>query len=335
MTKPMSGKTIPVLEVIEPGLQTTVQDYPGRVGMQSMGFFPAGPVDPLAFQTANLLVGNRAGTAGLEIPQGRFQASFLHDCTIAITGPDADATLNGEPIPGWEAVPVAAGDLLACGIIAGPGYRRYLAISGGIAVPEVFGSRSTFLVAGLGGLDGRALEQADVLETVETREPRVLRRVPTSLRPSYTDHWEIEVLRGPHADPDFFSEEGYRDFLDAVWRCDLSSDRVGVRFNPRRLRWARASGDIAGGHPSNLLDSSYPLGGILAYGDVLTILCPEANTSGGFAVVATVAHASFWKVGQLRPGRDSVTFREVDLAQAAGLDDRLEHALDARNFDRL
>lgn len=329
----MSAGTVPALEIIDPGLQTTVQDHPGRRGRQSLGFFPSGPVDPLGFQAANILVGNRPGAAALEIPLGRFQATILHDGLLAITGPDAAVTVNGDPVPLWEAVAVTEGDLLSCGVIRGPGYRLYLALSGGIAVEEAFGSRSTFLVAGLGGHDGRALDRADIIDVFSPTAARPRRRMPAALRPHYTDNWEIEVLRGPHADPDFLTSKDFDDFLAACWRCDLNSDRTGVRFNPHRFQWARSSGDVAGGHPSNVLDTSYPYGGILAYGDVLTILGPDGNTSGGFAVIATVAHAALAKVGQVRPGRDVVRFREISLTQAAAMQGHLDQALDPRHFD--
>lgn len=329
----MPGATS-VLEIIESGLQTTVQDYPGRVGRQALGFFPSGPVDHLAFRVANRLVGNSPGAAALEVPLGRFQASVLSPCVVAVTGPDTAVTINDEPIPQWESVAVATGDLLACDLIRGPGHRLYLAVAGGIAVPEVFGSRSTFLVPQIGGYNGRALEQADILDADTPARPFLRRRLPTALRPAYTDHWDVEVLRGPHADPDFLTPEDITVLFDTSWRCDLNSDRVGIRFNPHRFQWARESSGVAGGHPSNLLDNSYPLGGILAYGDVLTILGPDSNTSGGFAVVATVASAALWKVGQFRPGRDTVQFREVDLDQAAALAEHVSQVLDDRHYER-
>ncbi|WP_214368403.1 biotin-dependent carboxyltransferase family protein [Pseudonocardia sp. H11422] len=328
---------MPALEVIDPGLQTTVQDYPGRRGLQALGFFPAGPADHLAFRVANVLVGNRPGAAALEIPLGRFQATILYSGLLAICGaPGVEITVNGRPVPAWESIPVSTGDLLHCGIARGPGFRLYLALSGGIAVPEVFGSRSTFLVGGIGGLDGRALAKADVLDAAADGVGRTARRrVPRSLRPAYTDAWEIEVLRGPHADPDYLTVADYDELLSTAWRVDLNSDRAATRLNPHRFRWAREGGDDAGGHPSNLLDGSYPVGGILAYGDVLTILGPDSHTSGGFAVVATIAHASLWKVGQLRPGRDTVRLREIDLAEAEALAAHTEFILDPRHLEHV
>lgn len=333
MSPASTGGAVAALEILEPGLETTVQDHPGRVGRQSLGFFPSGPVDHLAFRVANRLVGNRAGAAALEIPLGRFRASVLSPGAVAVTGPETAVTVNGDAVPQWESVPVVPDDLLACDRIRGPGHRLYLALTGGIVVPEVYGSRSTFLVPGIGGHDGRALAQADVIETPGPCRDVPVRRLPTALRPSYTDEWEVEVLRGPHADPDYLTAGDVEVLFGTAWRCDLTSDRVGVRFHPHRFAWVRESGGVAGGHPSNILDTSYPPGGILAYGDVLTILGPDSNTSGGFAVVATIAQAALWKVGQVRPGRDRVRFREIDLDRAAALADHVEHVLDARHYE--
>ncbi len=338
MTTPRSGiRGTPALEIIEPGLQTTVQDHPGRRGVQALGLFPSGAADPLSLRAANVLVGNRPGAAALEIPLGQFQAAVLCPGLIAVCGAcGSDVALNDRPIQTWETVVVTPGDVLSCGVARGPGFRLYLAFSGGIAVPQVLGSRSTFLLGEIGGLDGRALAKADVLEVAAHGTGRAgRRRVPPSLRPSYTDTWEIEVLRGPHADPDFLTTEDYDELLSTAWRVDLNSDRVATRLHPHRFRWARKGGDEAGGHPSNLLDGSYPPGGVLAYGDVLTILGPDSHTSGGFAVVATAASASLWKVGQLRPGRDTVRFREVDITIAADLTAHAEFLLDPRHMERL
>ncbi|MFC6066639.1 biotin-dependent carboxyltransferase family protein [Streptomyces ochraceiscleroticus] len=330
-------KTVPALEIVDPGLQTTVQDYPGRLGLQSLGFFPAGPADHLAFRVANVLVGNRPGAAALEIPRGRFHAVALCSGLVAVCGASGvDVTLNDRPVPTWQAVPVSEGDSLRCSVARGPGFRLYLAVSGGIAVPEVFGSMSTFLVGGIGGLDGRALAPADVLNAYAGRTARRRGyRLPVDLRPRYTSDWEIEILRGPHADPEFLTEADYKELLSNEWRVDVSSDRAATRFHPHRFRWARDSGDIAGGHPSSVLDGCYPLGGILAYGDTLTVLGPDGHVSGGSAVVATVAHASLWKIGQLRPGRDTVRLREIDLDQAAGLDEHAQFILRPEQLEPL
>lgn len=335
--KRASQRQLPALEIIDPGLQTTVQDYPGRLGLAAKGMFPSGPMDHFAFRAANVLVRNQPGAAALEIPFGQFSAIMLSPVQISLCGAEgANVGVNGKPIPLWEAINVAAGDVLSSHVAAGPGFRLYLALAGGIAVPEVYGSRATYLIGGIGGLDGRALAKGDVIDVYSREtEDASRRRLPFSLRPVLTTTWEIEIVRGPHANPEYLTDEDWADLTSMSWRVDLNSNRVSTRLNPHRFRWARPDGGVAGGHPSNVLDGSYPLGGVLANGDVLTILGPDGNTSGGFAVVATVPHASLWKIGQLRPGRDTVRFREVDLNEALALADHLSFGLQPERFDTI
>ena len=126
-----------MIEVLEGGIQTTVQDFPGRQGLLDQGICPAGPFDNLAFRLANLLVGNDPGTAGLEITAGNFQARFDADAVIALTGANMQPKLDGEPIELWRSYRVAPGQTLALGSVAGPGFRTYLAVSGGIDVPRL------------------------------------------------------------------------------------------------------------------------------------------------------------------------------------------------------
>lgn len=328
--------TAPGMEIIEPGPQTTVQDYPGRRGMQARGLFPSGPMDHLAFRQANVLVGNAPSAAGLEITLGPFEARIDHSGLIALCGAEgARPTLGGDPLPLWEAVPVTPGDVLACGVSRGPGFRLYLALSGGIEVPEVLGSRATHISGGVGGVAGRALIRGDALRLGHggAGDPRPL-RVPQALRPVYTGNWEVEVMRGPHADPDYLTAEDWRWVVSAAWRVDLNSDRTNVLLNSHRFTWSRSHG-IAGGHPSNLLDGSFPLGGVTVNGDVPMIMGPDGTTSGGFTVVATVVHAGLWRVGQARPGRDTIRFREVELGEAIALAERLEYPLDPVHLERV
>jgi urea carboxylase len=116
---------------------------------------------------------------------------------------------------------------------------------------------------------------------------------------------------------------------------NLNSDRLGVRLGRHRFGWARRDGGVAGDHPSNVLDGSYPVGGVIVNGDVPTILGPDGPTSGGFTVIATVVRASLWKAGQLRPGHDTVRFREVDPAGADALAGHAGFALDPRHLEQL
>jgi urea carboxylase len=328
--------TGPVLEIIDPGVGATVQDYPGRTGLQAKGIFPSGPVDHLAFRLANLLVGNEPGAAAVEIPTGRFAARAHLAGRAALCGAAGTAaTVNGVPVPLWESVDLRPGDVLACEAAKGPGFRLYLALSGGIGVPEVLGSRAAHTGGGIGGLEGRALIRGDALPVPGPGHAGPRLRLPQSLRPAYHRHWEIEVMRGPHADPDFLAPHDWVDFVTRTWRVNLNSDRLSVRLNPHLFTWARPDGAVAGEHPSNVLDGGYPLGGIIVNGDMPTILGPDGATSGGFTVIATIVHAALWKVGQLRPGQDTVRFREIGIEQAEALARYTEFALDPAQLEGL
>lgn len=322
------------LEISDPGIQTTVQDLPGRTGLLDRGFFPAGPADQFSLRAANCCVGNDPDAAGLEIPMGKFRARFTADTVLAITGADGVAlTLDGVEIPRWEGVEVRAGQELKIGMAKGPGFRIYLALAGGIDVPEVLGSRATYTMGALGGLDGRALRRGDRLGTGVAGTRRF--RVPEEHRPQYGSEWEVEVVKGPHADPDFLTEQDWQMFTTATWDVDLNSNRVGTRLNGPKFGWARAGGGVAGGHPSNVLDGPYPPWGINVNGDVPVVLGPDGPTSGGFVVVATVPRIGQWKLGQCRPGRDTIRFREVDIDEANRLADESDANLDITNLEEL
>ncbi|MET9965424.1 5-oxoprolinase/urea amidolyase family protein [Streptomyces sp. NPDC006356] len=327
--------SLPVFDVVAPGLQTLVQDYPGRRGLQSKGFFPAGPMDHLSFRVANSLVGNAVGAAALEIPMGRLALKVLAETAVAVTGAEGSGiTLNGEPLPLWETVRVVPGDEIKCAIVKGPGFRLYLAVAGGIDVPVVLGSRATYTMGGIGGVEGRALAKGDVLHSQPVPAPARL-RVPAALRPALANDWEVEVMRGPHADPDFLTEQDWKDLLGREWKVDLNANRVGTRLQSHRFQWARTSGGVAGGHPSNVLDGSYPVGGINTNGDVPVILGPDGPTAGGFTVIGTVVQAGLWKTGQLRPGRDTIRFREVSLDEALSLAARADYTTDPHHYEEL
>ncbi|WP_081512169.1 biotin-dependent carboxyltransferase family protein [Nocardia donostiensis] len=323
------------IEIIDPGLQTTVQAWPGRLGLTSLGYFAAGPMDHVSMRAANILVGNPVGAPALEVPKIGLSVAFLIDTQIAIAAPDGTAVLlNDIPFPAWETLDVRSGDILRTVGAGGPGFRLYLAVRGGIAVPEVYGSAATSLVAGIGGVEGRALVRGDLLSTrSRARLPR--RRLPESMRPRFVTDWEVEIIQGPHASPDYLTDDDWAELLRRQWRVDLNSDRISTRLNPHRFTWARPDGGTAGGHPSNVLDAAYPAGGVLANGDVLTILGMDGNTSGGFAVVATVPYCALWKVGQMRPGRDTIRFREVDYEEALALNKRVDFTVDPRRTVRV
>ncbi len=304
------------VDVLDAGTQTTVQDYPGRVGFWNIGVPPSGPMDPLAFRFANRLVGNPESAAGLEIlmtgPTLRFNAAT----EIAITGADLQAEINGIRAQRWRALAVQEGDVLRMRGVSGPGARAFLAVRGGIQVPRYLGSRSTFTLGQFGGHGGRALRLGDVLHLGESSaESAIGTAMPPTLIPIYTNAWEIGVIYGPHGAPDFFTDDDIEMFFATEWKVHFNSNRTGVRLIGPKPRWARADGGEAGLHPSNIHDNAYAVGAIDFTGDMPIILGPDGPSLGGFVCPACLAESELWKMGQLKAG-DTVRFRRVPLAEA-------------------
>jgi biotin-dependent carboxylase-like uncharacterized protein len=324
------------MEVLEAGIQTTVQDYPGRYGMRARGFFPAGPMDHFAFRAANLLVGNPPGAAALEVTLGGLALRAQGGGAVAVCGAEAEVTVDGKPLALWESRQIDGGAELRIGLSTGPGFRLYVAFSGGIDVPPLFNSRSTYTMGALGGFEGRALQSGDQLVLASEPDgatPFVAKRMRNDLRPGYTRDWSLEAMPGPQAAPDFLTKDDVGDLFERWWTVDRNSNRTGIRLEPHKFSWARRSGGIAGGHPSNILDNSYPVGAVNINGDLPVILAVDGPTAGGFVVAATVVRAALWKIGQLRPTGDRLRFREVDLNEAIRLNRELEKTLTASSLE--
>ena len=307
----------PALEVLQPGTMTTVQDWPGRQGLWNVGVPPSGPMDARALRLGTRIVGNAEGTAGLEITATGPALRFTCDALLALTGGSLPATVDGAAVPMWAPVHVKAGSTLKLGRMKDGGQRCYLAIQGGIDVPEYLGSRSTFTLGHFGGHGGRALRVGDVLRLPRhTPEPARCTELPAAQRPSYGSHYEIGVIDGPHGAPDFFTDEDIAAFYKANWEVHYNSSRTGVRLIGPKPRWARTDGGEAGLHPSNIHDNAYAIGSIDFTGDMPVILGPDGPSLGGFVCPATIALSELWKIGQLRPG-DSVRFVPLQAADAA------------------
>jgi urea carboxylase len=320
-------------DVLEGGIQTTVQDYPGRPGMLAQGFFPAGPMDHFAHRAANLLVGNPESAAALEVTLGNVALRLDAEATVAVCGAEVELAVDGESLPIWESRRVGAGSELHVGISRGPGFRVYVALSGGIDVPPLFGSRATYTMGALGGFEGRALQKGDRLPLAPESGAAGSRRFKASARPEYAREWEIDAMRGPQASPDYLTEEDVQTFFSRSWPVDRNSNRTGIRLESHRFQYARKSGGIAGGHPSNILDNSYPVGAVNVNGDLPVILGPDGPTAGGFICAATVIHADLWKIGQLRPVGDRIRFREVSVEEALARDRELDARLQAASLE--
>ena len=316
------------IEVISGGTQTTVQDYPGRLGYWNIGVPPSGPMDSLALRLANRVVGNADGTAGLEIAVSGPELRFGCDAVIALCGALMEATLDGVALPFWTAVSVTAGAVLKIGTANGPGLRAYLAVAGGLEAGDYLGSRSTFMLGGFGGHGGRALRGGDVVHLQAPGAGMQTARfaLPAALIPAYSNTWQIGVLYGPHGAPDFFQGGDIEMLFRTDWKVHHHSDRTGVRLIGPKPQWARLDGGEAGLHPSNIHDNAYAVGTVDFTGDMPILLGPDGPSLGGFVCPATIIDAELWKMGQLRPG-DTVRFQAVTFAEAEALSQQLDAAV--------
>jgi urea carboxylase len=303
----------PRFEVLKSGMLTTIQDWPGRTGFWSVGIPPSGPMDSLSFRLANRAVGNAEGAPALEMTMQGPTLRFHTATTIAVTGAPAKVKVAGREVPQWQAIALPAGAEVEVGAPS-VGMRTYLAVAGGLDVPLVMGSASTFDLGEIGGAAGRALKTGDIIALHENivAKPEVIHG---SLIPVITNHWNIAALEGPHAAPTFFTEKDMQTFYGTDYQVHFNSARTGVRLVGPKPEWARTDGGEAGLHPSNIHDTPYAVGAIDFTGDLPILLGPDGPSLGGFTCPATVSLGHLWMLGQLRPG-DTVRFVPVTDAQA-------------------
>ncbi|MGW1535396.1 5-oxoprolinase/urea amidolyase family protein [Streptomyces aureus] len=296
----------PRIEVVSGGTLTTVQDWPGRTGHWQVGVPPCGPMDDLSFRLGNRALGNPEGVPGLECTLQGPALRFTHATTVCVTGAPAPVTVDGSAVAQWEPLTVPAGAVLEVGAPTGHGLRTYVLFAGGgLDVPDFLGSASTFTLGRFGGHGGRALRTGDVLHGGTATGAGT--PVPPAERPGFTSEWRVGALEGPHAAPEFFTEDDIHDFYAADWKVHFNSARTGVRLVGPKPRWARTDGGEAGLHPSNIHDTPYSVGAVDYTGDMPVLLGPDGPSLGGFVCPATVVSTERWKLGQLRPG-DTVRF---------------------------
>jgi urea carboxylase len=303
------------MTVVRPGPMTTVQDWPGRVGFWQVGVPPSGPMDDLSFRLANVAVGNDETAAGLESTLGGLAVTFDSTVTVAVTGAPAVVAVGGRPVAGWRPVEVPAGQELSVGATGQLGMRVYVAVRGGIEVPEYLGSASTFTLGRFGGLDGRVLAAGDVVAIGDEPTARP-RRILSDEVPAITTDWQLAVTVGPHSAPEYFTTSDIETLYATPYEVHFNSDRTGVRLIGPQPEWARTDGGEAGLHPSNIHDNAYSVGALDFTGDTPILLGPDGPSLGGFVCPVTVTTADRWKLGQLRPG-DTVRFVPVKAATAA------------------
>ncbi len=293
----------PSLEILEPGPLATVQDR-GRLGHQHLGVPVSGAMDLHAFRMGNMLVGNSPFEACLEITQGRFQARFLRDTTFAVTGSSPHAFLNRTPIPTWRALKARKGQYIRV-MQSDHGFRDYLVLSGGIQVPLVLGSRSTYLRGKFGGFEGRALKTGDVLHTgPEAREP-LPAVYPKQLIPPYSSNPQLRVVLGPQDSA--FSQGGLEAFIGGTFTVTDRADRMGCRLSGSPIQHERTADIISDGLAMGAIQ-------IPGNGQPL-ILLADRPTTGGYAKIANVISVDIPLIAQTLPG-GRITFKVVSFYEA-------------------
>jgi antagonist of KipI len=290
-----------MIEVIKPGLLTTVQDQ-GRWGYQSYGVGIAGAMDCFALTAGNFLVGNPEGAAGLELTLLGPTLKFQGEALFALTGADLNPRLDGIPFPNWTAHLAPPGSTLSFGGRKN-GVRAYLSVAGGIDVPPVMESRSTYLIGRFGGLEGRALKNQDKLPLgmlTTSWKSLVGRFFPENLRPHYQKNPQIRVILGPFQD--FFSEEGIATFLSTDYVITQNSDRMGYRLQGKSVH-RRKEGELITCGLANGTVQIPPNGQPI-------VLLTDRQTIGGYPIIATVIHADLPLLAQCAPG-NVVRFRAI------------------------
>ena len=303
------------IKVLAPGLATTVQDL-GRPGYYHLGIPISGAMDRYALRAANLLVGNDEGAAVLEAVFLGPELEFTEAAMVAVTGADLPPKVDGAARQSWTSFAVQAGQVLSFDYLLG-GARAYIAVSGGIDVPLVLGSRSTYPLGALGGLEGRGLVAGDDLP-VGAAAAAVAegRSVAADLRRMPGTPAELRAMTGLYWHR--ITEDSGRRFFADTWKVALEADRIGYRFRDGRpLEFvAREQPFGAGSDPSNIVDSCYPYGSIQVPGGTEPIvLHRDAVSGGGYFMVGTVVSADMDLIGQLQP-HTPVKFVSVDMAAA-------------------
>ncbi len=297
---------IEAFEVLEPGMLTTIQDL-GRYGFSQFGVPPSGALDTFSFRVANLLVGNPGGEACLETTIMGLKLKALREVVIAMTGGDLSPTLNGESLEMWRTHLLVEGDVIRFRRVR-TGCRAYLAVTGGLVVPKVMGSQSTYLSGKFGGLEGRALKKGDILYSLHLQSPlsKIGLRFPGEWIPPLEKEVLLQVIPGPQ--DHHFTEEGFQTFCSSSYHVTPQCDRMGVRLEGPKIE-RRSNVE------ESIISEALLAGAIQVPGDGKPIIILTELVTGGYTKIAAVISADLTKVAQLKPG-DRVRFTPISIEQA-------------------
>ncbi len=307
----------PALQVIAPGLHTTLQDL-GRIGYQDIGLPNSGPLDCISFRLANGLVGNPPGTPMLEILlQGPTCEVVADSVRIALAGCSASIEVRAEyarTVPAGQSVRLVRGEVFRIASL-GDSTCAYLALEGGPDIAPVLGSASTYVRGAIGGFQGRRLQKNDLLPlklaAVNARAERALSQ-PLDLALDQP----VRVVLGPQTD--YFTDAGVQTFLSSEYTVSPQADRMGFRLEGPAVAHAK-------GH--DIVSDGIVPGAVQVPGSGLPIvLMVDHQTTGGYPKIATVISADIPVVARRKPGR-TIRFVAVDVREAELLRRRQEAAL--------
>ncbi len=310
------------ITILSPGMMTTVQDE-GRFGYQRYGMPVSGAMDLFSYRAANLLAGNESGAACLEATLTGPEILFHARGIVAITGADMGPRLNGKPVSAWKTLEINCNDQLSFSGLAS-GCRTYIAFRGGLDVPVMMGSRSTYLRAGIGGLDGRILKAGDRLPLGKQTGVILFKKLPVEFIPRYTSPQKVRVIPGPEVIR--FAFEGIRNFLVSDYTITPQSDRMGYRLSGPPLSLQSGTNDI--------VSAGISAGTIQVTNDGQPILLmADRQTTGGYTRIANVISADLPLVAQMKPG-DVIRFSEITLGEAQNLLREQHRILELLNNDQ-
>lgn len=306
-----------VCKILDPGLLCTIQDL-GRKGCYSIGIPNSGAFDQISFKYGNAVLKNNANDAGIEILWGGLRLVFMEDTVIAISGADMHPKVDEAAVPMWRPIQVKKGQVLA---LKGPpkiGVRAYLSIAGGIDVPEFYGSRSTYLLLGRGGYEGRKLEKGDILSCFAAGNWAALEDANQYVIPTFSYPWRIRILLGLQSE--LFDAQTIQNFGKKKWTVTDKANRVGLRLSGQEVKYHFRDGVIDSGiggiNPSNIPTEGNPLGAIQCPSETeLIVIGPDGPCEGGYAKIGTIITADFHLLGQVKPG-DEIFFRPIGYNKA-------------------
>ena len=294
-----------IMKILKPGIYTTIQDV-GRYNYQKSGMSVAGAMDQFSLKVANILVGNSDSEACLEATLFGLEIEFCGDALIAVTGANMSPMINNKAVEMWAGVKVTTGDVLSFGT-AKSGCRGYIAIEGGIDVPDVMGSKSTYVKGKVGGFHGRVLKACDEIKIKSPGENKntCVVKLPTEFIPSYSKDNIVRVVLGPQ--DDYFTENGINTFFGSQYEVTNEFDRMGYRLSGAKITHKTGA---------DIISDGITMGSVQVPGHgAPIIMMADRQTTGGYTKIATVITSDINIVGQLKPG-DSISFKSIGIVEA-------------------